>query len=198
MRTQHTQSGWGPIFNFLLMRTLFAFLFLFTATAFAQTNKTNEYNAGVYYGPLIAGGSVSGVNEIVRMTGFKLSKGISHYRPEFFLHKGTSTESANHIDIMMSGLTFRNYINIQDLEGIRPFVLTGIQYARYTTTTVGTRSSSGFHLGFGIDYIVSPSLQFRSDFIFCNGGSGRILVVSLGVQFSFGDIKNTKNESSAN
>lgn len=171
------------------------FLAVFTSAAFAQTNKTNEYNLGIYYGPLIAGGSVSNVNEVVMMTGLKFSKGLSYYRPEVFLHKGHANTPSDDIDFTMSGLTFRNYVPIKDLEGIRPFVLTGIQYAQYETTTLGKQTASGFHLGFGLDYIVSPSIQFRGDFIFCNGSSGRILLLSLGLQSSFGDVSNSKGEN---
>jgi len=147
---------------------------------------------GGYYGSLIST-NTPGVSETVPLYLLKIAKGVSQFRPEFFYASGSSTNNAsNEINYQLFGATLKNIIRIKDLSEIQPFVLTGLQYSKYDTTTVGANAGGGFHLGFGFDYVLSKNIQLRNDYMMCNG-PGRFLVISIGIQFTLGTEEATPN-----
>lgn len=161
------------------------FFIICSRSGLAQTNTTYEWNIGAYYGPLMSADTPA-VYDIVSMNGVKIAKGLSYYRPEFFYHQGQSDgDDGNKIEYQLYGLTFKNFISVEGTEDVRPFVLTGLQQSQYKTDWLGDSGGGGFHLGFGFELSIAKELHIRNDYIICNG-PGRFVVVSIGLQYSFG------------
>ena len=119
------------------------------------------------------------------MTGFRIGKGMSYYRPELSYAQGNEGGTSYRVFV----LTFKNPVIIEGLEDIRPFFLTGLQMSEYEPVFNGSTGArergNGFHLGFGIEIDLGKDFQIRNDYLFANG-PGRVLMVQIGAQFRFG------------
>ena len=167
-----------------MQRILAILLFFISVQSHAQLNTTPDWEASIFTGPLLPS-SISGLSESIMMTGFKLGKGMSYYRPEVSYAQGNEAGTSYRMVV----LTFKNPVHIEGLEDIRPFFLTGLQMSEYEPVFNGSTGArergNGFHLGFGIEVDLGKEFQIRNDYLFANG-PGRVLVVHLGLQLRFG------------
>lgn len=155
-------------------------LCLVVLPAYAQLNKTNEWQVGVFTGPFIS--KAPGFNEVLGANGLRINKGMSYYRPELtYMQADKDAEEFSYL-----ALSLKNPVLLDGLEGIRPYFYVGLHRSVYTNPTSGGEvSGSGFHLAGGIEYQIVGSSFFRAD-VFYGNGPGKQLLVSLGIQIDFG------------
>lgn len=150
----------------------------------AQTNKTKNIDLGILTGVLLPQ-NITGLNDNFIVSGVRLAKGISEFRPEILFLQGKE----NGAEFTLLDLTIKNTLFTDNLGGLKPIWTIGWHYARYKrpdqgTTTFDYINAPGLHYGFGFEIPFVHNLVMRNDFSLSNG-PGRLLVVSLGLQWTF-------------
>jgi len=164
---------------------------LLSVCAHAQTNKSSSWEASLIAGPMLPQ-NITGYHEVIMTSGVRVAKGVSAFRPSVFFLTGNESGA----EFMALGGDFRNRITLEGMDDLELNWTIGMQVVQYrrpprSGTKYPEARGNGFHLGIGVAYPFTNSLAFINDYMWCVG-PGRILMVNLGLRWTFGESSDSK------
>ena len=139
------------------------------------------WQIGVTTGPYMPR-NITGMRELLPMTGIRISTDLSVFRPEMAL----LVAHAKGYDYYLGHFSWRNVL---PLYGFQTFWLWGINMSYFNKDLSSTQKSSlithgGAHGGVGMFFPMGPNLRFRFDSLF-GLGPGKTVYVGVGFNFRF-------------